>query len=249
MKQVHSLILEAKQSGRKMLTLLIDPDKIKGDAHLEKWIQLIRHSHTDFVFVGGSLLTNNQMDEVVKTLKEHLSVPVVLFPGNWNQISNHADALLFLSLISGRNPDLLIGQHVHAAPILKTTQLEVISTGYMLVDCGRQTTASYMSHTLPIPYNKPDIAAATALAGEYIGMKLIYLDGGSGAEQPISRAMIKKVASTVSLPIIVGGGIRTEEDAAAAYNAGADIVVVGTAVENEPELLFTFNEIKSQSKQ
>ena len=189
------------------------------------------------------------MDEVVKTLKAHLSVPIVLFPGNWNQISNHADALLFLSLISGRNPDLLIGQHVHAAPILKTTSLEVISTGYMLIDCGRQTTASYMSHTLPIPYNKPDIAAATALAGEYLGMKLIYMDGGSGAEQPISRAMIKKVASAVELPIIVGGGIRTEDDAAAAYSAGADIVVVGTAVENEPELLFSFNEIKSQSKQ
>ncbi len=249
MKQVLSLILEAKQSGKKMLALLIDPDKIKGDEHLEKWIQLIHHSQTDFVFVGGSLLTNNQMDEVVKMLKAHLSVPIVLFPGNWNQISNHADALLFLSLISGRNPDLLIGQHVHAAPILKTTSLEVISTGYMLIDCGRQTTASYMSHTLPIPYNKPDIAAATALAGEYLGMKLIYMDGGSGAEQPISRAMIKKVASAVELPIIVGGGIRTEEDAAAAYSAGADIVVVGTAVENEPELLFSFNEIKSQSKQ
>jgi putative glycerol-1-phosphate prenyltransferase len=249
MKHVYSLILEAKQSGKKMLALLIDPDKIKGEEHLEKWIQLVRHSQTDFVFVGGSLLTNNQMDTIVNALKENLTVPIVLFPGNWNQISNHADALLFLSLISGRNPDLLIGQHVHAAPILKTTQLEVISTGYMLIDCGRQTTASYMSHTLPIPYNKPDIAAATALAGEYLGMKLIYLDGGSGAEQPISRAMIKKVASTVALPVIVGGGIRTEEDAAAAYNAGADIVVVGTAVENEPELLFTFNEIKSQSKQ
>jgi putative glycerol-1-phosphate prenyltransferase len=242
------MILEHKQAGKKMLALLVDPDKIKGLDHLNHWVDLIQHSNTDFVFVGGSLLTNNEMDNVVRYFKSRLRIPVVLFPGNWNQISEAADAILFLSLISGRNPDLLIGQHVHAAPILKSTSLEVISTGYMLVDCGRQTTASYMSHTLPIPYNKPDIAAATALAGEYLGMKLIYLDGGSGAEQPISARMILQVANTVKLPIIVGGGIRSEEEVVNAFSAGADIVVVGTAVEKEPELLFSFNEIKDSMK-
>lgn len=242
------MILEHKQAGKRMLALLVDPDKIKDKNHLDHWVEIVQRSQTDFVFVGGSLLTNNEMDNVVRYFKSKLVIPVVLFPGNWNQISESADAILFLSLISGRNPDLLIGQHVHAAPILKSTSLEVISTGYMLIDCGRQTTASYMSHTLPIPYNKPDIAAATALAGEYLGMKLIYLDGGSGAEQPISAPMIQRVANSVNLPIIVGGGIRSEEDVVNAFTAGADIVVVGTAVEKEPELLFFFNEIKASMK-
>jgi putative glycerol-1-phosphate prenyltransferase len=248
MKQTYAMILDHKQAGKKMLALLVDPDKIKDSNHLDQWVELIQHSNTDFVFVGGSLLTNNEMDKVVRHFKSKLGIPVILFPGNWNQISDAADAILFLSLISGRNPDLLIGQHVHAAPILKSTALEVISTGYMLVDCGRQTTASYMSHTLPIPYNKPDIAAATALAGAYLGMKLIYLDGGSGAEQPISARMIQQVAKTVNLPIIVGGGIRSEEEVVSAFSAGADVVVVGTAVEKQPELLFSFNEIKASMK-
>jgi len=227
-----------RAAGKKALAVLIDPDKMKDEKRLANLLELVNHSGADFVFVGGSLLVEDNFHACLRSVKEKSKVPVVLFPGSPSQISPEADAILFLSLISGRNPDLLIGQHVVAAPLLKQLNIEVVPTGYMLIDCGRPTTASYISHTLPIPHNKPEIAAATAIAGEMLGLKCVYMDGGSGADKPISHKMIAQVRRAIDLPIIIGGGIRSEEQAKAAYDAGADMIVVGTAFEEEPELLF-----------
>lgn len=245
---MYARISAMKAAGQKALALLMDPDKLKDARHLDQWVELVRHSETDFLFLGGSIITQPNDVDPAAYFRKHLDVPVVLFPGNWHQINTSADALLFLSLISGRNADLLIGQHVHAAPVLKKMGMETISTGYMLVDCGNPTSASYMSQTMPLPYDKPEIAAATALAAEMLGMKCLYLDGGSGAARPVSVEMIAAVAGTVSLPLMVGGGIRTEEHLKLAYAAGADIVVVGTAVEQAPELLFSLADVRTAWK-
>lgn len=227
-----------RAEGKKALAVLIDPDKMQDEKRLANLLELVNHSGADFVLVGGSLLVEDNFHACLRSVKEKSKVPVVLFPGSPSQISPEADAILFLSLISGRNPDLLIGQHVIAAPLLKKLNIEVVPTGYMLVDCGRPTTASYISHTLPIPHNKPEIAAATAIAGEMLGLKCVYMDGGSGADKPISEQMIAHVREAMDLPLIIGGGIRNEEQAKAAYDAGADMIVIGTAFEEEPELLF-----------
>lgn len=224
---------------------MLDPDKLKDQARLASMMDLIRHASVDFVFVGGSLLVEDNFDSCLREIKACSPVPVVLFPGSPAQVSAHADAILFLSLISGRNPELLIGHHVAAAPLLQKLNLEIIPTGYMLIDCGKPTTASYISQTLPIPWNKPEIAAVTALAGQMLGLQCMYLDGGSGAEKPVSAEMIRAVRSAVTTPLIVGGGIRTESDAMKAYQAGADLLVVGTAFEDEPELLFSLSNCRS----
>lgn len=229
---------ELKSSGRKALSVLIDPDKMRSMDEVNNICELIEKSKTDFVLVGGSLLTTDHFSAVVKQIKKQVHVPVILFPGSPAQISAEADAILFLSLISGRNPELLIGQHVAAAPVLKQTSLEVIPTGYMLIDCGKPTTASYITQTFPIPWNKPEIAATTALAGEYLGLGCIYLDGGSGADKPVSLDMIQMVSANVKAPLIVGGGIRHEDQAREIFAAGADMIVIGTAFEEVPELLF-----------
>jgi geranylgeranylglyceryl phosphate synthase family protein len=168
-------------------------------------------------------------------LKKHLEVPVVIFPGSPSQIDSEADGILLLSLISGRNADLLIGRHVEAAPALKRSGLEVLPTGYLLVDGGSPTTASYVSGTLPIPRNKPEIASATAMAGEMLGLRLMYLDGGSGASGVVPPDVIGAVTESVEVPIFVGGGIRSADDIDTAHDAGADVVVVGTAFEASPE--------------
>lgn len=228
-----------RAEGKKALSVLIDPDKMQDSKRLSNLLDLINHSGADFILVGGSLLVEDNFHQCLRSVKEKSKVPVILFPGSPSQVSSEADAILFLSLISGRNPDLLIGQHVVAAPLLKKLDLELIPTGYMLIDCGRPTTASYISHTLPIPHNKPEIAAATAMAGEMLGLKCIYMDGGSGADKPISEQMIREVKNSIELPIIIGGGIRTESQAKVIYEAGADMIVVGTAFEEEPELLFS----------
>ncbi len=219
--------------------MLIDPDKMSDKHRLSELLGIIRHSHVDFILIGGSLLTEDHFEDCVKFVKAESNLPVVLFPGSPAQISNHADSILLLSLISGRNADLLIGQQVVAAPRLKKSSLEIIPTGYMLVDCGRSTTASYISQTFPMPWNKPEIAVATGMAGEMLGMKCLYLDGGSGADKPVSGEMIRAVREETSVPLIVGGGIRNEDEAFHAWNSGADLVVIGTAFENEPELLFS----------
>lgn len=190
----------------------------------------------DFIFVGGSL-TGVHPDELIIKIKENTDIPVVLFPGSLLQLSSKADALLLLSLISGRNPDLLIGNHVIAAPHLKKMKLEIISTGYILINCGVQTSVEYMSQTDAIPSSKIDIAVATALAGEMLGLKLIYLEGGSGASHPVPPGMISEVRKSVSVPIIVGGGLRTGDNIRDAFNAGANMVVLGNGYEDDPGLL------------
>ena len=173
----------------------------------------------------------------VKLIKETTIIPVVLFPGNSSHIVNEADGILLLSLISGRNADGLIGQHVVSAPTLKSSGLEIIPTGYMLIDSGKPTSASYISNTTPIPYSKDEIAVCTAMAGEMLGLKYIFMDGGSGAEQPISVSMIKKVKESIDIPLLIGGGIRNGAQAKSALKAGADIIVVGTAIENNKSIL------------
>lgn len=239
MRSVIDTLQNLRREGKKALAVLIDPDKTGDEKSLSLLMEHIEQTKVDFVLVGGSLLVAEHFHFCVDYVKSKSKVPVVLFPGSPSQISNSADAILFLSLISGRNADLLIGQHVAAAPILKQTKLEIIPTGYMLIDCGKPTTASYISQTFPLPWNKPEIASATALAGEMLGMKCAYLDGGSGAEKPVSTDMIRSVRASVSIPLIVGGGVRSEVQAKEIYEAGADMIVVGTAFEEEPELLFS----------
>jgi putative glycerol-1-phosphate prenyltransferase len=222
--------------------VLIDPDFGQDEAMLDRTVQNACMAKADLLFVGGSLLTTARFDRCVARVKELSDRPVVLFPGSPAQLSGHADAVLFLSLISGRNPELLIGHHVTAAPTIKALDLEAIPTGYMLVDGGRPTTVSYVSQTLPLPHDKPGIAAATALAGELLGLRTIYMDTGSGAQRTVSPAMIAAVRKTVNIPLIVGGGIRDAATARILCEAGADVLVVGTAFEQDPELIFAMSE-------
>jgi len=226
---------------KKKFAVLIDPDKMSGMA-LENMASICQHAKADYIFVGGSLLTRDLFDRCIHVLKNSCDLPVVLFPGNVLQISGNADAILFLSLLSGRNAEMLIGRHVSAAPIIKETGIEVIPTGYLLIDGGITTTASYMSNTMPIPSHKPEIAAATALAGEMLGMKLTYLDAGSGALHPVPAKMIELVKKESMLPLIAGGGIRTAEQATEAFMAGADLVVMGNKLEKNPEVAFEVSE-------
>lgn len=220
----------------KKLAVLIDPDKSSA-AHLEAVVEISNRASVDLFLVGSSLLMKNSVELVVDYLKAHSAIPVYLFPGNILQVSPKADGILLLSLISGRNPELLIGQHVLAAPSLKAANFDIIPTGYMLIHSGVTTSVEYMSNTKPIPPNKPDIAICTAMAGEQLGMKAIYLEAGSGAMQPVPTSLIEEVRRSISVPLIVGGGIKSPEAALAACNAGADIVVVGSAFENAPLLI------------
>jgi putative glycerol-1-phosphate prenyltransferase len=236
MNKVYHHILDLKRKKQKAFAVLVDPDDISVD-YAKSMAKDAEINGVDFFFVGGSLITETKLGEIISTIKSNCNIPVVIFPGSNLHIHPQADAILFLSLISGRNPEHLIGQHVIAAPILKRSGLEVLSTGYILVDSGKQTTVSYISNTTPIPSDKPKIAACTAMAGEMLGMKLIYLDGGSGALYNISTEMIQAVNLSVNAPIIVGGGIDTIQKALDAWNAGADIVVVGNGIEKESDLM------------
>ncbi len=229
-------IKESKSLKRKLLAVLIDPDT-PDKKQLQKIVEQINSTKSDLIFIGGSLLVKDALDEYIATIKTYTSTPVVLFPGSTMQISSKADAILFLSLISGRNPDLLIGSQVIAAPYVKQAGLEVLPTGYMLIDSGKPTTASYMSHSFPIPRNKSEIAACTAMAGEMLGLQIIYLDGGSGADQPVDTAMISEVRKVVEVPIIIGGGIRDTDTAVSIAKAGADVIVVGNATEKNPLII------------
>jgi phosphoglycerol geranylgeranyltransferase len=236
-----------KAEGKKAFAILIDPDKLAPEG-LPTLAAKINAAGIDFVFVGGSLLVNERIREIVPALKAALRPPLILFPGNLLQITPGADAILFLSLISGRNPDLLIGNHVIAAPLLKQSGMEVLPTGYMLVESGRATSVNYMSNTQPIPHDKPEIAACTAMAGELLGLQLLYMDGGSGAERTITTEMISAVAGAVEIPLIVGGGIRSKKQAEAVLKAGADVIVVGNAfeVDSENPLMFDIPELIAQ---
>ncbi|MEN9702537.1 MAG: hypothetical protein RIR55_1879 [Bacteroidota bacterium] len=233
---IYNHISKAKSTGHKAFAVLIDPDKL-DEKSLQSTIELAVSAKVDYIFVGGSLVVTDTLDKVVSTIKEKCSIPVVLFPGSPDQITPKADALLYLSLISGRNPELLIGQHVISAPFVKQSGLEIMPVGYMLVDGGSPTTVSYISNTNPIPSNKNDIASCTAMAGEMLGLKLIYMDAGSGASRAIPTAMIQQVSKYIQIPLIVGGGITTAEKAKENCLAGADIIVVGNAVEKDPALI------------
>ena len=233
---VYQHIKDCRNSSKKLFAILIDPDKQDKNALLNI-IKKAKSAQVDLFFVGGSLLTNDNLNSCIETLKENCEIPVVLFPGNAMQVNNKADAILFLSLISGRNADMLIGKQVITAPILKQSSLEIIPTGYMLIDSGKPTTASYMSNTTPIPYEKNEVAACTAMAGEMLGLKCIFMDGGSGAHHPISEKMISLVRQSVDTPVIVGGGIDSGQKAILNCKAGADIIVVGNAIEKDDSLI------------
>ena len=237
MKQkILDRISQQKAKSHKAFAVLVDPDKLNAQTLLDT-IQLAKQSKVDYFFVGGSLVVTDTLDKVVSTIKEHCSIPVILFPGSPDQITPTADALIYLSLISGRNAELLIGHHVISAPFVKQSGLEIMPVGYMLIDGGTPTTVSYISNTNPIPSNKNDIASCTAMAGEMLGLKLIYMDAGSGAQRPIPNTMISQVAKYIQIPIIVGGGITSAEKAKENCLAGADIIVVGNAVEKDPALI------------
>ncbi|MEO5968211.1 MAG: geranylgeranylglyceryl/heptaprenylglyceryl phosphate synthase, partial [Ferruginibacter sp.] len=204
---------------------------------MESLVNLSVTAGVDYFLVGGSLVVSNYLVDCVKFIKGNCNIPVILFPGSISQICAEADALLYLSLISGRNPEMLIGQHVVSAPAVKQSKLEVMSTGYMVIDGGAPTTVSYISNASPLPSDKQEIAVCTAMAGEMLGMKLIYLDAGSGAQKPVSTNMITSVAESISVPLIVGGGIVNPEQAYLDCKAGADVIVVGNAIEKDSSLI------------
>ncbi|MFT6850337.1 MAG: phosphoglycerol geranylgeranyltransferase [Sphingobacteriales bacterium] len=245
---IYQQILKNSQSKKKQLAVLIDPDSYGTDGLLDV-VNLCNAHKVDFLFFGGSLLMGNSLDDVLKITKQISDIPTVIFPGSTLQISERADGILFLSLISGRNPEHLIGNHVVAAPLLKHKDIEVISTGYMLIDSGKQTTASYMSQTTPIPANKIPIAVSTAMAGEMLGLKLIFMDGGSGALNAIGKEMISSVKKHIDIPLIIGGGIETVEMAEAAYSAGADLIVVGNAIERDLNLIKSLGQARDAFSQ
>lgn len=233
---LYDALTERRKHGHKSLAVLLDPDNL-DEASCQHIIALSTQHVVDYFFVGGSLVMTSHQAALIRLLKSRSAVPVLLFPSHSLHLDSQADGILLLSLISGRNPDFLIGQHVLAAPLLRQSNLEILPTGYMLVDTGRQTTASYMSGTTPLPHDKPTIAACTAMAGEMLGLRLMYLDGGSGAQHPVSPAMIQAVRQAVETPIIVGGGINTAEKAQNALSAGADVVVIGNQIEKDPGFL------------
>lgn len=222
--------------GKKSIALLLDPDKAKGDS-LKKILGIAAESNTDYILTGGSL-TFNSIDILIDEVRELSKIPVVLFPGNLLQLTLKADIILLLSLISGRNPELLIGNHVTAAPVLKNVREKLISVGYILISCGNRTSVEYISQTESIPSDKPEIAAATAIAGEMLGLKMIYLEAGSGATNPVPESIIRAVRKNVSIPVAVGGGIKTKKEIEVIFKAGADLIILGNGCEKNPDLLF-----------
>jgi putative glycerol-1-phosphate prenyltransferase len=228
---IHQQILEAKREGRKLLAVLLDPDKIALE-NLDHLLLKINESPATHIFVGGSIVETNILEDLFAELKQKTNLPIIIFPGDPSQISPQADAILFLSLLSGRNPDYLIEHQVKAAPILKKTNLEVISTGYILIESGHETAVARVSKTKPLNRENFDLVLATAQAGEMLGNKLMYLEAGSGAKNAVPLKMIQLIAQNIEIPIIVGGGIVDLHGIQNAHNAGADLVVIGTAFEN-----------------
>lgn len=234
--KIYETLRQRKQNGQCGFAVLVDPDKI-SPAQMVHLAYLCNDAKVDYLLMGGSLLVSNQLDACIQRFKAESNIPVVLFPGSPAQVTPYADALLYLSLISGRNPELLIGQHVVSAPAVKASGLEVMSTGYMVIDGGMPTTVSYMSGSAPIPSDKPDVALCTAWAAELLGQHLLYMDAGSGARFPVSEEMIRKVAGHTDIPMFVGGGMRTPDSVYTAAKAGASVVVVGNAIEKDPMLI------------
>jgi putative glycerol-1-phosphate prenyltransferase len=219
----------------KKIGLLLDPDKARGDS-LSAILKIAGDHKADFILAGGSLTFNN-IDHLIDTIKRECSIPVILFPGNLLQLTRKADIILLLSLISGRNPELLIGNHVLAAPFLKDIRSKLISVGYILISCGSKTSVEYISQTEAIPSDKPEIVVATALAGEMLGMAMVYLEAGSGASCPVPLEIISSVRENISVPVAVGGGIKDKTQIRDIYNAGAEIIILGNGCEKNPELL------------
>jgi phosphoglycerol geranylgeranyltransferase len=234
--RIYQSLLQHKEKGQKSFAVLIDPDKVTVEK-IDELTALAAEARVDYLLVGGSLVVTNRLDEVVQQIKKNCDIPVILFPGSPSQITPYADALLYLSLISGRNAELLIGQHVISAPFVKQSRLEIISTGYMVIDGGAPTTVSYISNAAPIPADKNEIAMCTAMAGEMLGMKLVFMDAGSGAKRPITEAMIEKVAQIIEVPLVIGGGITDPEKAYRNCKAGADVIVIGNAIEKDASLI------------
>ncbi len=232
MKNIYNHILKSKANNEKLLAILLDPDKVDLD-RAEIIIEKINQSPATHVFIGGSLVETNILEELIIKIKQNCNLPIVLFPGNPSQISDQADAILFLSLISGRNPDFLIEHQVKAVPILKKTQLEIISTGYILIESGTKTAVECVSKTVPLDRNNIELALATAQAGEMLGNKFIYLEAGSGAKQAVPLEMIRIISKNIEIPLLVGGGIIDLQGIQNAYDFGADLVVIGTAFEND----------------
>jgi putative glycerol-1-phosphate prenyltransferase len=233
---VYHAMLQSYRQKRKQFAVLIDPDEVDASS-LSKLVKLSTSCDVDYFFVGGSLVVGDFMDAAIRFLKSNTSIPVIIFPGSIRQVNPNADAILFLSLISGRNADLLIGNQVLAAPYVKKSGIEFISTGYILIDGGAPTTISYISNTNPIPADKPEIAMCTAMAGEMLGLKLIYMDAGSGAKRAIPAETITTVSQNTHIPLVVGGGIKTPEKACEICNAGADVLVVGNAIEKDSSMI------------
>ncbi len=241
MKNIYQDILKSIEKGEKFLAVLIDPDKVKTEK-LSSFISKVNESIATHIFVGGSTVNDNDSEIVVTEIKKHTQLPIVLFPGDVTQITDKADALLYLSLISGRNPDYLIGKHVESISKLKQTNLEVIPTGYILVENGKETSVQRVTGTQPMPRKDIQKIADTAFAGELLGMKLMYLEAGSGATAHITSEIISFVKSTLQIPLIVGGGIRNKEQLLNTYKSGADLIVIGTAFEED---ISFFNELKN----
>lgn len=245
MTNINQHITTGIANNQKCFAWLIDPDKMPAEEFAPK-LEAIDISAVDFIFLGGSLLVEDNIEAYINIIRNKFQGSIILFPGSTNQINKHADGILLLSLISGRNPDFLIGRHVESAAILKQSGLEILPTGYILVDSGVQTTASYISNTFPIPHHKNDIAVSTALAGELLGLKYIFLDAGSGAVMPVSASMIHAVKRNISTPLIVGGGIKTAEQMRETYRAGADIIVIGNVLEGNQDLISEFIKVKEE---
>ncbi|HXS37763.1 MAG TPA: geranylgeranylglyceryl/heptaprenylglyceryl phosphate synthase [Flavipsychrobacter sp.] len=234
--KIYQDLCDRKKQGKSGFAVLIDPDKVAA-TDMQYMAELCNEALVDYVLMGGSLLVANQLENCIQAFKAESDIPVILFPGSPAQVTPYADALLYLSLISGRNAELLIGQHVVSAPVVRSSGLEIISTGYMVIDGGVPTTVSYMSNSAPIPANKPEVALCTAWAGEMQGKHILYMDAGSGAKTPITDEMISKVSSHTTIPLFIGGGIHTPEKVYANCKAGTNMIVVGNAIERDPGLI------------
>ncbi|MEZ7499001.1 geranylgeranylglyceryl/heptaprenylglyceryl phosphate synthase [Flavobacterium sp. Arc3] len=245
--KIYQEILNCRTNKKKLLAILLDPDKVVWE-NLDNLINKINQSPATHVFIGGSLVESNRIDELILEIRQNCILPMVLFPGNPSQISKEADAILFLSLISGRNSDYLIGHHVKAAPILKQTQLEIIPTGYILIDGGNETAVERISKTKPLDRDNLDLVLATAQAGEMLGNKLIYLEAGSGAKQAVPVKMIDLISKNTEIPLIVGGGIVDLLGIQNAYDSGADLVVIGTAFERNVDFFEVAEQHQIESK-
>ncbi len=230
-------IYTSLKNNNKKIAILIDPDKSQTESQKNSFLKNIQFLNPDFVFIGGSTVNQSDFNQCIEFYKSQIDCPIIIFPGSQNQIHQKADAILFLSLISGRNPDFLIGHQIDAAPVIKKLEIESISTGYMLIDGGKNSSVSYVSQTSPIPIDQINIAVNTAIAGEMLGMKTIFMDAGSGALHSVPIEMIKRVKNNISIPLIIGGGIKSIQQIKETFEAGADIVVIGNKIEDDVDFL------------